>query len=106
MVARIGPRNPFRHYLREWRKHRHLTQQQLADRLDTSKGQVSNWENGNRGLSADVLAALAEVLTIEPQDLFRDPDQPSADDLLRAASPEIRDQAIAIIETLARTARR
>ena len=106
MIARIGPRQPFRHFLREWRKHRGLTQQQLADRLETNKGNVANWENGKRGLTADVQFALAEALGTQPEDLFRDPEQPSADALLRDASPEIRAQAFAIIETLLKTAAR
>jgi transcriptional regulator with XRE-family HTH domain len=106
MIARIGPRQPFRHFLREWRLHRGLTQQQVADRLETNKGNVANWENGKRGLSVDVQFALAEALAMQPEDLFRNPLQPSADALLRDASPEIRAQALAIIETLLRTAAR
>lgn len=106
MIERIGPRQPFRHFLREWRKHRGLTQQQLADRLETNKGNVANWENGKRGIGADVQAALSEALSIDPQDLFRDPAQPSADALLRNATPEIRAQALAIIEALMKTAGR
>lgn len=103
MVARIGPREPFRHYLREWREYRHLTQQQLADRLDTGKDQISRWESGKRGMSAEVIAALSEALDITPADLFRDPNQPSADELLRAATPEQRRQAFTVIEALLRT---
>ena len=106
MIERIGPRQPFRHFLREWRKHRGLTQQQVADRLETNKGNVANWENGKRGIGADVQAALAEALSIDPQDLFRDPAQPSADALLRNATPEVRAQAFAIIEALMKTAGR
>lgn len=106
MIARIGPNRPFRHYLREWREYRGLTQQQVADRLETNKGNVSNWENGKRSIGADVQAALAEALSIDPGDLFRDPQQPSADALLRNASPEVRAQAFAIIETLLKTATR
>lgn len=103
MVTRIGPKQPRRQYLRQWRDHRGLTQQQLADRLDTDKGQISNWESGKRGMSAGVLQALAEALDIEEGYLFRDPACPSADELLRRASPEQRAQAISVIEALLRT---
>ncbi len=110
MVVRIGPSKPFTHFLKKWRQHKRLTQQQLADRLPlsedgkaTGKDQISRWERSHRGMTMDVQAAVAEALDISPGDLFRDPDQPSADELLRSATPEQRRQAFAVIETLLRT---
>ncbi|WP_410052672.1 helix-turn-helix domain-containing protein, partial [Bradyrhizobium sp. SZCCHNR1064] len=41
MPPRIGPRKPVRLFLAEWREKRGLTQQQLADRLETSDVTVS-----------------------------------------------------------------
>lgn len=98
MVARIGPRRPFRQYLKEWRELRGLTQQQLADRLETGKDQVSRWESGKRGMGDKVIAALSEALSLEPGDLFRDPAVPSADELLRKATPEERQLAIDLVQ--------
>ena len=103
MVTRIGPKQPFRHYLKEWREKRDLTQQQLADRLETGKDQISRWESGKRGMSAEVVAALAEALQIEPSDIFRDPSMPSADELLRHATPDQRRLAFQLIETALKT---
>jgi len=100
MVHRIGPQKPRQNYLRAWREGRGLTQEQLAERLGTSKGQISSWETGRRSMTWGVQEALAEALSIEPWDLFRDPAQPSADELLRNASPEIRQQAIDVIRVL------
>jgi transcriptional regulator with XRE-family HTH domain len=106
MVARIGPKRPRRQYLAQWRELRGLTQQQLADRVDTGKDQISRWESGKRGMSAGVIEALADALLIEPGDLFRDPATPSADELLRGKPPELRQQAISVIEALIRTGTR
>lgn len=82
----------------------------MADRLPagedgklTGKDQVSRWERAQRGMTMDVQAALAEALDIEPGDLFRDPKQPSADELLRRATPEQREMAFRVIDTLLRT---
>jgi len=100
MVTRIGPKTPRRNFLAKWRQKRELTQEQLADRVGTYKAQISNWEGGKRSLSFDVQTALAEALDIEPQDLFRDPDRPSADELLRNASPQVLNEAIEIIKVL------
>jgi transcriptional regulator with XRE-family HTH domain len=95
----------------EWRKKKGLTQQQLADRLPigedgkpTGKDQISRWENSKRGMTMEVQVALAEALNLDtPGDLFRDPNMPSADDLLRRANPEQRIRILAVIETMLKT---
>lgn len=111
MVTRIGPSKPIRHYLKEWRQNKNLTQQQLADRLPigedgkpTGKDQISRWERNERGMTMEVQAALADALGIPPEALFRDPDMPSADELLRNVSPEKRQQIFAVIETMLKMA--
>lgn len=63
---------------------------------------VSRWERSASLLNTNVMAAIAEALDIEPQDLYRHPDQPSADELLRGQPPEVYDQAMAIIRTIRR----
>lgn len=87
-----------------------MTQQQLADLLPagdddtpTGKDQVSRWENNERGMTMAVQVALAEALGISPGDLFRNPGEPSADHLLRDATPEQRRQAFSVIEALIKT---
>lgn len=100
MATRIGPRRPRRTYLSEWRENRGLTQQQLGDRLGVTDVTVSRWETGRALLNTNVLAAISEALNIEPQDMYRHPDQPSADALLRDQPVEIRDQAIKLIRAL------
>lgn len=100
MVTRIGPKTPRRNFLAKWRAKKELTQEQLAERIGTYKGQISNWESNRRAMGADVLVALAEALDIEPSDLFRDPERPSADELLRGADPKVVLEAIEIIKVL------
>lgn len=108
--SRIGPRKPRRLYLAEWRENRGLTQKQLGERLEPTVTDmtVSRWERAARGergsntaqMNDDVKAAVAEALDLEPQDLYRHPDTPSADELLRDAPPGIREQAFKVIEAL------
>jgi len=97
-------------YLAEWREARGLSQKALGERLDpiVTDMTVSRWEKAARSgtvagasqMSAGVIAAVAEALDIEPQDLYRHPDQPSADELLRGVSQEIRDDALTMIGAL------
>jgi transcriptional regulator with XRE-family HTH domain len=75
VATRIGPRKPRRIHLREWREHRGLTQQQLADLLYVAGLTVSRWERGTALPSTSVMSAIADALGIEPQDLFHHPDR-------------------------------
>lgn len=104
MPPRIGPRKPVRLFLAEWRESRGLTQQQLADRLDTSDVTVSRWETGKRKPDEDAKGAICWVLGIEVVDLYRHPDQPSADALLRDQPQDVQDQALRIIAAMRRQA--
>ena len=73
----MADRHPF--YLKQWRLHRGLSQQQLADRLESSKGYISDLERGVRRYNQDLLEALAYALMCEPADLLmRDPTKEDA----------------------------
>lgn len=102
MPPRIGPRQPHRLFLAEWREHRGLSQETLGDRLGVSHVTVSRWETGKRRPDLGVQVAIAEALDIEPIDLFRHPDRPSADALLRDQPEEVREQAIRLIQAIRR----
>jgi transcriptional regulator with XRE-family HTH domain len=102
MVTRIGPRKPIRLFIAEWREHRKLTQEQLAQRLGTSDVTISRWETRRRQPDLNAQAAIAEALDIEPFDLRRHPDQPSADALLRGQPTEVQEQAIKLIRAIMR----
>lgn len=46
--------------LRANRASRRLTQQDVADRIGTSKESISNWENGENAINVDALVRLAD----------------------------------------------
>lgn len=94
MVTRIGTRRPRRIYMVEWRDKRGLTQQQLADRIGTTKESISRWETGKRQMNVEILAEVAHALDIDVPDLFRSPDQPTPADLLRDLPAEKVQQVI------------
>lgn len=100
-TPRIGPKRPRRIYLAEHRERLSLTQKQLGERLNVSDMTVSRWETGKALLSTDVLAAVAEALGKEPQDLYYHPDHPSADILLREQPADV--QAL-VLRTISRKA--
>jgi transcriptional regulator with XRE-family HTH domain len=108
MVVRIGQKSarPRRTFFREWRDYRGLTQEQLAERLGTTKGAVSKIENGTSRYNQSSLEAWAEALSCEPADLISRPppsrdaqSRPSIEDLLKDASPALKNAVITILKT-------
>lgn len=70
-MPRVGnPKRRRRNFVRQWRKFRGLTQEQLADRLHTTKANISRIENLRQGYTWDFLEACAEVLGTEPAALL------------------------------------
>lgn len=68
-----------RTFFKEWRLHRGLSQEQLAERLETSVASISRIESGAQPYTQDVLEALAEALSTDPASLImRNPDDPEA----------------------------
>lgn len=82
MVQRVTPR--FRRqaqfrptFLRQWREHRKLTLEQLAERVGTTHATLSRVERGLTPYSQPMLEALAEELMTDPASiLMRDPTDP------------------------------
>lgn len=101
------PRPRRRTFLREWREHRTLTQEQAAERLDIDQSTLSRIERGVTPYDQDFLEKAAFSYQCEPQDLImRNPLNPDAvwsiTDNLKRATPAERDQAAAIIAALLR----
>ena len=69
------------HFIKQWRKYRNLTQQQVADRVELDKSSVSRIETGKVEYYQSTLEAFAFALGVEPADLLRPP--PSEKDQTR-----------------------
>lgn len=57
-------------FLKEWRQHRRLTQERLAELAGLSKPFVSQLESGSRAYTQATLEKLAGVLECKPGDLL------------------------------------
>jgi transcriptional regulator with XRE-family HTH domain len=100
---KTGPLLP--HFIKEWREHRGLTQDQLAERLPISKASLSRIENLKTPYTQDFLEACAEMLMCEPADLImRNPLAPEAVwSIWDNVPPEQRSQALEVLKTFRRT---
>jgi transcriptional regulator with XRE-family HTH domain len=74
-MVRIGrfnePPQPPHHFIRQWRLHRRLTQERLAEMVGVTHGALSQLERGLIKHTQPMLKALADVLQCEPADLIR-----------------------------------
>jgi transcriptional regulator with XRE-family HTH domain len=64
---------PHRHYLREWREFRGLTQDDLALLAGTSEGVIADCETGERGISLEMQYKLMWALNVTAAQLIAPP---------------------------------
>lgn len=93
--------------IRQWRKHRDLTLEQVADLLDMTPSHLSMLERGERGYTQETLEQLARALKTDVASLLlRDPsDSESIWPVWEQAKnkPGVRQQIVEIAKTLIRT---
>lgn len=93
------------HYIKEWRKFRHLTQERLAERTPFTHGAISQLETGRTKYTQDMLEALAAAMDCSPGDLLNvNPfKQGEVVDLMRLINDQNREQAIRVLKALTGT---
>lgn len=93
-----------RWFLREWRKHRGLTQEQLASKLNTTKSRISELETGSERYNQDILEALADALETQPGYLLSiNPIEPMPDDAVKQLLAKIPADQLPQIEAILAT---
>lgn len=109
--SRLKNKQRRRHFIKEWRKHRGMTQERLAERIGVAVSSISQLETMKQGYSQPTLEAIADALGCEPADLLmRKP--PSKDDpdpnngiwsIWENLDQPAKKQAIEILETFRKT---
>ena len=94
-----------RHFIRQWRKHRGLTQEQLAERIGIARSYLTKIERGDRRYDQPFLEHTADALRCEPADLImRDPTATeNIWSIWETLSPTERLQAFAVIQAIKST---
>jgi len=93
-----------RTFIREWRKHRDLSLEQLGEKLQMTASHLSMLERGQRGYTQETLEAIAEAVGTDPASLLvRDP---SASDgiwsIWEKANPSQRKMIVDIAQVIVR----
>lgn len=91
-----------RHFFREWRKHRGLTQEQLAERIGIARSYLTKIERGDRRYDQYFLEAAADALRCDPGDLItRNPLDPEGIwSIWDQLKPSERIQAVAVLKAI------
>lgn len=100
------PRRYRRTFIREWRQHRKLTLEQLAERLDMTAAHLSMLERGQRGYTQETLERVAHALSTDAASLLmRNPeDQDAIWSVWDQAKPGEREQITAVAKALVKKA--
>ncbi|MBN9534837.1 MAG: helix-turn-helix transcriptional regulator [Alphaproteobacteria bacterium] len=96
---------PYRRtFIADWRSYRNLTQDDLAERVDTTQATISRLETGHHPYSQKMLEDIAKVLECKPEDLLmRRPTDGDPIHVIWENIPiEDRAQATQILETFAK----
>lgn len=103
--AKSGRQQFRRTFIRQWRKHRQLTLEKLADRIGITASALSMLERGQRAYTQDTLEKLAEALMTDPASLLmRNPEDTEAIwSIWDEASPGERAQISEVVKALRRT---
>jgi transcriptional regulator with XRE-family HTH domain len=91
------PRRP--HHVQAWAEKRGLSQADIAREIGVDKSVVSRWFSGSTP-SHSHQQALAGLFHVEPESLFRDPDEDWISRLLRDATPEERAKVRSVVEMM------
>lgn len=96
-------RERMKHYFREWRERRNLTQDQAMEILGWSQSKISRLETGATPYNQDDLEAAAEAYGCRITDLIvhRSADEDEFLALIKSMGNQTRDQALRILKTLA-----
>lgn len=94
-----------RHFIKQWRVHRGLTQEQLASRTEVTDGTISQLENGRIAYTQGTLEQIADALQCTPGDLLNvDPTRENAIwSIWETLDVPARNQVVEIARTFLKT---
>jgi transcriptional regulator with XRE-family HTH domain len=95
--------SPYRHYLREWREHFHLKQEELAARTGISTSVISRYETGDRRIHMEAQFKLMAALGITPPQFFSPPNAPFQITITGDETPEQRRHLVNMVTKLLAT---
>lgn len=88
-------------YIEEWFQERGLNDEKVGNRIGVDRATVFRWRKEQHRLNPQKIAALAEALNLEPEELWRPPARRSLDALVKDASDEVVEMAFDVVKRMA-----
>lgn len=101
MVTRIRRGARAHLYITEWFKERGLNDEKVGLRLEKDRATIFRWRTEQHRLNPEKIAALAHVLEVEPEELWRPPSRPSLDAAIKDAPDDVQNMAYDIVVRMA-----
>lgn len=94
-----------RHFIKQWRKSKGLTQEELAERIGVTPGAISQLELGRVNYTQNMLEAIANEFDVKPGDLLNvDPTREGAMwSIWESLDVPARNQVVEIAKTFQKT---
>ncbi len=80
--------------IKKFRLAKKLTQEQFAEKLDTSTNTISKIERGLRFVSSDTLIKITKILNVKPHELFIFDDEQSSEQIYKDVVKLLKTDAI------------
>jgi transcriptional regulator with XRE-family HTH domain len=103
MATRIGQRRKAHLYIDEWFEFRGLNDERVGERLGIDRTTVWKWRKNPSRLDPSKMDALAEALDIETPQLYRPPNVPSLDSIVKDYPDDLKQKAAEIVRLLGKT---
>jgi transcriptional regulator with XRE-family HTH domain len=103
MVTKIHGRRRGHLFIQERMEACGLSDEKLAGRLGVARETVTRWRNQQHRLNPEKIAAIADALGLEPEELWRPPARPSVDAALKGASDDMVQRAAEMVAILLKT---
>ncbi len=91
-------------YIEEWFIERGLNDEKVGLRLDKDRATIHRWRKEQHRLNPAKIAALAHVLDLEPEELFRPPGRRSLDAIVKGSDSNTQDMIYDIVARMAKKA--
>lgn len=88
-------------YIEEWFQQRGLNDEKVGNRIGVDRATVFRWRKEQHRLNPQKIAALAEALDLEPEELWRPPSRRSLDALVKDAPDDVVDMAFDVLKRMA-----
>jgi plasmid maintenance system antidote protein VapI len=87
-------------FIKEWMRHLEISDDELANRLHVSRGQIWKWCNEQQRLNPQKIGRIARVMGIRPEQLWCPPLQPDLNALISDVPEELQITAQDIVRRL------